>query len=167
MEAQMLLDANLVDPWTRTINLLSLPTDSLRTIEEPIDQPLRRRGATESSAATWEPCVTVIDRPSALTVVLDWRDPTKCCYREQRWVSARARVSGRCAMSGEPIEPGDEIYRPRPARPAPRNVSAMVLASAVEAGATALPPVLEQRCAPCSAEDVRLYAEEPVLDGAG
>jgi hypothetical protein len=163
----MLLDANLVDPWTRTINLLSLPAESPCTIEESIDQPPRRRLATESNASTWEPCVTVIDRPSALTVVLDWRDPTKCCYREQLWVSARARVSGRCAMSGAAIEPGDEIYRPRPARPAPRNVSAMVLASAVEACATALPPMLEQRCTPCSADVVRLYAEEPVLSDAG
>ncbi|MBN3761572.1 DUF3331 domain-containing protein [Burkholderia sp. Ac-20365] len=162
----MLLDANLVDPWTRTINLLSLRPDPSCTIEEPIDQPLRRR-AVESNAATWEPCVTVIDRPSALTVVLDWRDPTKCCYREQLWVSARARVSGRCAMTGAAIEPGDDIFRPRPARPAPRNVTAMVLASAVEACAASLPPLLEQRCAPCSAEDVRRYAEDLALDAAG
>ncbi|WP_245253750.1 DUF3331 domain-containing protein [Paraburkholderia sp. LEh10] len=163
----MLLDANLVDPWTRTINLLSLPSDPPCTIEEPIDQPPRRRAPTESNAATWEPSVSVIDRPSALTVVLDWRDPTKCCYREQLWVAARARVSGRCAMTGAAIEPGDDIFRPRPARPAPRNVTAMVLASAVEARAASLPPLLEQRCGPCSAEDVRRYAEEPALDAAG
>lgn len=163
----MLLDANLVDPWTRTINLLSLPSDPSCTIEESIDQPPRRRAAAESNAATWEPSVTVIDRPSALTVVLDWRDPTKCCYREQLWVAARARVSGRCAMTGAAIEPGDDIFRPRPARPAPRNVTAMVLASAVEACAALLPPLLEQRCAPCSVEDVRRYAEESALDTAG
>ncbi|WP_109476381.1 DUF3331 domain-containing protein [Paraburkholderia sp. C35] len=163
----MLLEANLVDPWTRTINLLSLRSGPSCTIEESIDQPLRRRAATESNASAWEPCVTVIDRPSALTVVLDWRDPTKCCYREQLWVSARARVSGRCAMTGAAIEPGDDIFRPRPARPAPRNVTAMVLASAVEACTASLPPLLEQRCAPCSAEDVRRFAEEPALDAVG
>jgi hypothetical protein len=164
----MQLDENLVDPWTRTINLLSLrPDHPSRTIEEPIDQALRRGAAVESNADAWEPCVTVIDRPSALTVVLDWRDPTKCCYREQLWVSARARVSGRCAMTGAAIEPGDDIFRPRPARPAPRNVTAMVLASAVEACAASLPPSLEQRCAPCSAEDVRRYAIDLALDAAG
>lgn len=32
MEAQMLQDANVIDPWTRTINLLSLPADSSHTV---------------------------------------------------------------------------------------------------------------------------------------
>jgi hypothetical protein len=129
----MLPDPNLVDPWTRTINLLSLPVGSQITIEEPFEAIASRKPSTENSGLKREPSVRVIDRPSPLTVTLDWRDPTRCCYREQLWVLARARVSGRCAMSGAVILPGDEIYRPRPARPAPRNVGAMVLASAVDA----------------------------------
>ncbi|WP_144147259.1 DUF3331 domain-containing protein [Paraburkholderia sp. BCC1884] len=137
----MLLDATLVDPWTQTINLLSLPVGPKIAIEEAFETVVRRRPCVESSVSKWQPSVRVIDRPSALTVTLDWRDPTRCCYREQLWVSARARVSGRCAMSGAAILPGDEIFRPRPARPTPRNVGAMVLASAVDACAPVeLPP---------------------------
>jgi hypothetical protein len=102
-------------------------------IEEAYDFVTRRRPSAESNVSMWLPSVRLIDRPSPLTVTLDWRDSTRCCYREQLWVSARARVSGNCAMSGAAIFPGDEIYRPRPARPTPRNVGAMVLASALNA----------------------------------
>ncbi|MGF6771880.1 hypothetical protein P3T18_004367 [Paraburkholderia sp. GAS199] len=129
----MRLDTTLVDPWTRTINLLSLPAGSPISTEEAFDFAVRRRAFPESSDSKREPSVRVVERPTALTVTLDWRDSTKCCYREQLWVSAKARVSGRCAMSGAAIFPGDAIFRPRPARPAPRNVGAMVLASAVDA----------------------------------
>lgn len=137
----MLLDATLVDPWTQTIDLLSLPVGPKIAIEESFESVARPRPCAESNVSKWQPSVRVIDRPSALTVTLDWRDPTRCCYREQLWVSARARVSGYCAMSGATILPGDEIFRPRPARPTPRNVGAMVLASAVDAcAAVDLPP---------------------------
>ncbi len=133
----MLLDATLVDPWTQTINLLSVPVGRRIAIDEAFEFMARRGPSVESNGSKWQPSVRVIDRPSALTVTLDWRDSTRCCYREQLWVSARARVSGRCAMSGAAILPGDEIFRPRPARPTPRNVGAMVLASAVNACASA------------------------------
>jgi hypothetical protein len=162
----MLLDANLVDPWTRTINLLSLPAGSRFAIEESFDPSTMRRAPPEVSASKCEPFVRVVDRTGPLTVTLDWRDPTKCCYREQLWVAARARVSGRCAMSGAPISPGDEIFRPRPARPAPRNVNAMILASVVEACAAKLPRSEELRCK--IDLDVRVLARIPesALDNA-
>ncbi|CAD6534115.1 hypothetical protein LMG27952_02884 [Paraburkholderia hiiakae] len=128
----MLTDTHRVDAWVRTIGLLSIPEASAAADEKPI--PLAtRRNRTEADVADWSPFVRVIDRPSAHSLTLDWRDPTRCCYREQLWVAAHSRVSGRCAMSGKSIAPGDEIYRPRPTRPAPRNVAAMILASAVEA----------------------------------
>jgi hypothetical protein len=163
----MQLDANFVDPWTRTIHLLSLDDGPQCPVEEPIERPPKRRTSADSNASTWEPCVTVVDRPGMSTVVLDWRDPTKCCYREQLWISARARVAGRCAMSGEPIIPGDEIFRPRPARPVPRNVSAMILASAVDARAAYDPPLRERCCIGCPDDDVTTFEHELVLDHAG
>lgn len=128
----MLPGAHTVDPWTRTIDLLSVAEGSQFAVVEPADCG-RRHTLTEKFAPKWRPFVRVVDRPSPLTVALDWRDSTTCCYREQLWVAGRARVSGRCAMSGALIVPGDEIFRPRPARPTPRNVSAMVLAAAVDA----------------------------------
>lgn len=128
----MLTDTHFVDAWMRTIGLLSIPEASVTTDVKPL--PLaRRRSRTETDGADWCPFVRVIDRPSAHSLTLDWRDPTRCCYREQLWVAAHSRVSGRCAMSGKSIVPGDEIFRPRPTRPAPRNVAAMILASAVDA----------------------------------
>ena len=128
----MLQDANLFDAWTQIINLLSSPAASLRVMEESIDHVPIRRVFAESNGAKCEPSVRVVDRPTALTLMIDWRDATKCCYREQRWVAAHARVAGRCALSSAPISPGDEIFRPRRAGPVPRNVGAMILASAVE-----------------------------------
>jgi hypothetical protein len=128
----MLPVAHTVDPWSRTVDLLSLPADSHFVVAELVDCG-KRKSLTDKFTSKWGPFVRVVDRPSPLSVALDWRDSTKCCYREQLWVAGRARVSGRCAMSGAPIIPGDEIFRPRPTRPAPRNVSAMVLVTAVEA----------------------------------
>jgi hypothetical protein len=163
----MQLDASFVDPWTRTINLLSLPDGPLCPVEEPIERPPKRRTSADSNASTWEPCVTAVDRPSSTTVVLDWRDPTKCCYREQLWIAARARVAGRCAMSGAAITPGDEIFRPRPARPVPRNVSAMILASAVDACAAYEPPLRDRSCIGCPGDDVATFEPELAFDSAG
>jgi hypothetical protein len=138
----MLQDANLFDAWTQIIDVLASPGRSRRLVEASIDRvppvPIRRNPA-EGSPSQCEPFVRVIDRPTALTLTIDWRDATKCCYREQLWVAAHARVSGRCALSGEAILPGDEIFRPRRAGPAPRNVGAMVLATAVEACGVSVP----------------------------
>jgi hypothetical protein len=128
----MLTDTNLVDPWIRLISLLSLPEGMEIVEREPVYLEQFRYRA-ENHVSECRPYVRIIDRPTPQTVTLDWRDPTKCCYREQLWVATHARVSGRCALSGAPISPGDDIFRPRPATPAPRNVGAMILASAVEA----------------------------------
>jgi hypothetical protein len=131
-EASMLTNTNFVDPWIRTIGLLSIPEASEIVDVEPV-LPAKCRRRVEANVSDWRPFVRIIDRPSAHSLTIDWRDPTRCCYREQLWVAAHARVSGRCAMSGKLIAPGDEIFRPRPTRPAPKNVGAMILASAVDA----------------------------------
>jgi hypothetical protein len=39
--------------------------------------------------------------------------PTLCNYEEQVWSPCLARASGRCALSGKPINLGDSVYRPR------------------------------------------------------
>jgi hypothetical protein len=149
----MLPGANTVDPWTRTIDLLSLPAGSRGAFQESVDC-VKRGVIAGKIASKWGPFIRVIDRPNPLTVTLDWRDSTKCCYREQLWVAARARVSGQCAMSGEPILPGDEIFRPRPARPTPRNVNAMILAAAI-APYVANEPLGGPRGAFCADDDLR------------
>jgi hypothetical protein len=128
----MLPDTNVVDPWIQAISLLSLSGDSGGTDRKSEPRAVCKY-ASESNVSLCRPFVTVIERQTAQTVTLDWRDSTNCCYREQLWVAARSRVNARCAVSGASILPGDEIFRPRPTRPAPRNVGAMILASVVEA----------------------------------
>lgn len=128
----MLTNTNFVDPWIRTIGLLSVPEASEFVDVRPVP-PVQCQHRAEANVSEWRPFVRIIDRPTAHSMTIDWRDPTKCCYREQLWVAAHSRVSGRCAMSGKQIAPGDEIFRPRPTRPAPKNVGAMILASAVDA----------------------------------
>ena len=164
----MLLGENVRDPWTRTIDLLSLSAGARVVIQEQVDCA-RHRTIAETIAVKSKPFVRVIDRPSPLTVTLDWRDATKCCYREQLWVAARARVSGRCAMSGAPIFPGDEIFRPRPARPTPRNVNAMILAAAIEpyAAVEPLDALRVAYCLDCTDGNLAARAHESVFDANG
>jgi hypothetical protein len=163
-EAQMLTDAKLVDPWTQTITLLLMPEQSELRLTEQAPPPVvvspTRSPTLDASRAKAKPFVRIIDRPTALTVTLDWRDATKCCYREQLWVAARARVSGSCAMSGEPILPGDDIFRPRPSRPVPRNVGAMILASAVEAEVPSRPAMDEPFSHPCIEHTIVLSVDD-------
>jgi hypothetical protein len=68
--------------------------------------------------------------PSA---VISWCDPTACCYWDQIWRRCRARKRGFFALTGAQIVAGDDVFRPRRASPAPRNIDAMILASVMEA----------------------------------
>ncbi|WP_429465220.1 DUF3331 domain-containing protein [Paraburkholderia sp. WSM4175] len=72
--------------------------------------------------------IDILDRPSAVSVVLSWRDPTSCNYGYQTWQKRVARRVGVCALSGLPIQSSDAIYRPGPCRRRPSNASAMILA---------------------------------------
>jgi hypothetical protein len=163
-EAQMLTDMKNLDPWTRTITLLSMHDHSEPSVTEHYEVRPALDVTPQTPCSRARPIVRVIDRPTALSVTLDWRDPTECCYREQLWVAARARVSGRCAMSGESIATGDEIFRPRPARPVPRNVGAMILASAVEACSPSVPLAELTYAIPCMEQPALLDLQELLLE---
>jgi hypothetical protein len=73
--------------------------------------------------------IEVLDRPTAVSAVLSWRDSTGGSYGYQVWQKGTARRAGICAMSGTPIRRGDAIYRPGAASTRPSNASAMILAS--------------------------------------
>jgi hypothetical protein len=68
-------------------------------------------------------------------IVVSWHDSTSCHYGDQRWIRAKARRTGVCALTGMPVSRGEYVYRPAQA-PRPVNSGAMILASAVEAPAT-------------------------------
>jgi hypothetical protein len=109
------------DPWLQTIGMMRGRTHAgvaLRSLCEP--------GGFGRALV-----VSVIERPTSTTAVIYWSDATRCCYCDQTWRTARARKQGVCAMSGQPIAPGDFIYVPR-RRSAVCNGHAMILATVIE-----------------------------------
>jgi hypothetical protein len=77
--------------------------------------------------------VTFVERFSAKSVSITWRDSTAANYCEQLWIRRIARSQGVCAITGNSIVRGDAVYGPAgrtAARPA--NAAQMVLAEAIE-----------------------------------
>ncbi len=72
--------------------------------------------------------IVILERPSPSTVVVSWRDATRCSYGYQYWYKGFARRGGTCAMSGVHIRRGDVVFRPRRTNVMPANMSAMILA---------------------------------------
>ncbi|MDN7846970.1 DUF3331 domain-containing protein [Burkholderia multivorans] len=62
---------------------------------------------------------------------LRWVEPGRCHYGEQKWSASVARHIGQCALTGNVINVGDEVFRPT-GRPSPSNASAQILANQVE-----------------------------------
>ncbi|KVH61560.1 hypothetical protein WS89_13525 [Burkholderia sp. MSMB1072] len=128
-----------IDPWTQTLGLLTqlcAPRD-VRAAARPREARRTRTGPDprhkpSAVSARRTVAVSFVERQTATTVSIAWRDATHCSYGDQVWQTARARVGGVCAVSGRPVEPGDSIYRPRPTRPVPLNAGAMILASVLE-----------------------------------
>ncbi|CAG9258585.1 uncharacterized protein DUF3331 [Paraburkholderia unamae] len=77
--------------------------------------------------------VTVVERVTDRSILLNWCDPTSCHYSDQLWTKRSARRSGHCALTGESIARGDAVYAPytRVSNP-PANEQAMILASSVK-----------------------------------
>ncbi|MFP3507133.1 DUF3331 domain-containing protein [Burkholderia sp. SIMBA_062] len=57
--------------------------------------------------------IVAVERQTDSSLLVSWSDPTHCRYDEQRWISAKARSPGRCALTGLPIRAGDAIYKPQ------------------------------------------------------
>jgi Domain of unknown function (DUF3331) len=121
--------------WVQTIGLLD-PLSGAREAVVGRKRAAAARGERGTPASIRdrelpEGCVSILERPSASTVTIAWRDATTCCYADQIWHASLSRSQGVCAMSGRPILPGDAVYRPRARRPLPLNVDAMILAVVV------------------------------------
>jgi Domain of unknown function (DUF3331) len=130
------------DPWAGILNRLltstSNPECSLSaraahrlSIREASNDRFRHLRERADEAGRSARVVHVLDRLSERTVTVSWRDSTSCHYNDQIWRVGIARQPGCCAVTGRRIEPGDAIYRPIPAFPAPVNAQEMILASAV------------------------------------
>ncbi|MFJ1211717.1 DUF3331 domain-containing protein [Burkholderia pyrrocinia] len=77
--------------------------------------------------------IVAAERQTDSSVLISWSDPTRCRYDEQRWISAKSRALGRCALTGITIHTGDAIYKPqwRGAK-RPANYREVILASELD-----------------------------------
>lgn len=91
-------------------------------------EPLNSRKSDCGDVRTYT--VTVVEELPNSLFALRWHDATFCNYEEQIWAPCLARAAGCCALSGERINKGDPVYRPRiRGRVVPLNSDAVILAS--------------------------------------
>jgi Domain of unknown function (DUF3331) len=137
------------DPWAAVISRLKVDgADSSAHGTDKVSQPMRqarREGATGThrgcagERARTPPTrakttrVTFVERFSAKSVSITWRDATAANYCEQLWIRRIARSNGVCALTGAAIVRGDAVYSPA-GRTAmrPANCAQMVLATVLE-----------------------------------
>ncbi|MBN3800943.1 DUF3331 domain-containing protein [Burkholderia sp. Ac-20392] len=79
--------------------------------------------------------VTVLEADDN-ALLIRWVESGRCHYGEQRWRLRVALQPGRCAISGQPIEPGEPVFRPV-RRPVPANGDEMIRPASVP-GATGM-----------------------------
>ncbi|WP_175953921.1 DUF3331 domain-containing protein [Burkholderia sp. BCC0405] len=77
--------------------------------------------------------VTVLEADDS-ALLIRWVESGRCHYGEQRWRLRVALQPGRCAISGQPIEPGDPVFRPV-RRPVPANGDEMICPASVPGAA--------------------------------
>ena len=97
---------------------------------------LRRRTVTRDRLPSWDPTskptIRVLERPTADTVMISWRDACTGHYGYQKWRLFTTRKRGVCALSGRSIEAGDSVYAPQLLGSTPGNAAAMVLAACID-----------------------------------
>ncbi|MFM0557582.1 DUF3331 domain-containing protein [Paraburkholderia sediminicola] len=91
----------------------------------------RAKRAAAPDAASQHIQIEVLERLSNTSIAVLWQDATRCQYVDQVWICCRARIKGRCALSGETIRRDDAIYKPRVRSAIPGNADAMILASVI------------------------------------
>jgi hypothetical protein len=76
--------------------------------------------------------ITAIERQSDACVLISWCDPTMCHYVDQVWSRVTARCTGHCALTGQHIQTGDQVFKPRwRGRRQPSNCDEMILSAAL------------------------------------
>ncbi|MEM5461646.1 DUF3331 domain-containing protein [Paraburkholderia phytofirmans] len=95
----------------------------------------RGNGSQDVAVRVWgAEGISDVERRSRATIAIDWADSTFGHYGEQLWSLGIARRKAVCALSGEQINRGDSIYRPRHVGGrVPLNSAAMILASFLDA----------------------------------
>jgi len=83
----MLGNAKLIDPWTQTIGLLNTSSHRMNAAEGTA----RLRQSVRCVEGRFGALVTLIDRQTASTATIAWRDPTRDWLADQICRKARAR----------------------------------------------------------------------------
>ncbi|KAG8153768.1 DUF3331 domain-containing protein [Burkholderia catarinensis] len=126
--------------WEQMITLLGAPPAAgFRMITSGrgaggISRPHRDAGPVPSSGSLRRrSSIVTAERQTDSSVLVSWSDPTRCRYDEQRWISAKCRRSGNCALTGQAIHTGDAIYKPQwRGERRPANSAEMILAVEME-----------------------------------
>ncbi|WP_321926065.1 DUF3331 domain-containing protein [Burkholderia sp. BCC1998] len=106
--------------WEHVMTLLDPSAAARRHAPPPLRDPdaACRRHRDEVPAASSDGmrrrcAIVAAERQTDSSVLISWSDPTRFRYDEQRWISAKSRGLGRCALTGITIRAGDAIYKPQ------------------------------------------------------
>ncbi|WP_051180597.1 DUF3331 domain-containing protein [Caballeronia insecticola] len=96
--------------------------------------PVRRRSTSRKPPAHVAPSsrdihVAIIERITSCTMTVRWSDPMTGRYDEQIWRTAKARWPSFCSLTGLPIHPRDEVFKPVSQGKIPFNCNQMILVS--------------------------------------
>lgn len=131
-----------VNPWAQVVSLLSVVTSATLSgaqswhmnsrAQAVIRRDVARGSRPDTLYAGCNSKVTQIERQGNSSALVSWCDPTMCHYIDQVWNQAIARRSGYCALTGQRIERGNTIFKPRArGHRRPANCDEMILAAAV------------------------------------
>ena len=131
-----------VNPWTHVVSLLShLASEGYVVDGEPWRAVCWQRPAHRGKLSEPDPArsiggsggrITAIETQDGISALVSWCDPTMCHYVDQTWTRVIARTCGYCALTGQRIQRGDLVFKPRGrGRHRPVNCDEMILAAAL------------------------------------
>ncbi|MFM0503521.1 DUF3331 domain-containing protein [Paraburkholderia caffeinilytica] len=142
-----------VDPWSHMVLWLERMAEYVDRPDHALSKRVHRTDAVSSSAhrsivadrerAKAAPAVTasvtVVERFSANSVSITWRDSRAGNYCEQLWVRRISKSKGICALTGARIVRGDAVYGPTSRTThRPMNLAQMILARPIEEASPSL-----------------------------
>jgi hypothetical protein len=133
-----------INPWSQVVSLLSHISSGDDAVAGELCRAACRRGAraarignldkphltTSFSAPRCK--ITAIERQDDASALISWCDPTMGHYVDQVWGRVAAPKSGYCALTGQRIQRGDVVFKPRVrGRHHPVNYEEMILGAAL------------------------------------
>ncbi|MEW6340497.1 MAG: DUF3331 domain-containing protein [Pseudomonadota bacterium] len=132
-----------VNPWNQVVSLLSHLAGAAQSPDENAwhagcearPEGLAGRAREPHQRMPLPDCrskITSIERQDDTSALVSWCDPTMCHYVDQVWIQVSARHGGYCALTGQRIERGTAIFKPRArGQHRPANSHEMILAAAL------------------------------------